>query len=149
MIVAQHDADRQLRGVKAGLKAKVAKLTVLEFHKHYGHLGCCVDCEICRFTKGAARRIYQKVDPHCETRPGFCWHMDTVTWDTRSMQGNVYMTVFRDEASGVFKNLIHYLKSDATDILERFVVTIRADPAFHDCPYKVFSELHLDNAGSS
>ena len=147
VIVAQHDADRQLRGVKSGLKAKVAKLSVLEFHKHYGHLGCCEDCVICRFTKGAARRIYQKVDPHCETRPGFCWHMDTVTWDTRSMQGNVYMTVLRDEASGVFKVLIHYLKSDSPDMLERFVTTIRADPAFHDCPYKVFSELHLDNAG--
>ena len=63
MIVAQHDAYRQLRGVKAELKAKMAKLTVLEFHKHYGHLDCCVDCEICKFTKGAARRIYQKVEP--------------------------------------------------------------------------------------
>ena len=57
------------------------------------------------------------------------------------------MTVLMNKASGVFKILIHYLKSDATDILERFVVTIRANPAFHECPYKVFSELHLDNAG--
>ena len=145
--VGQHESDRSLRGVKSGLKAKAAKLTEAEFHQHYGHIGHMPNCEICKMTKGASRRIYKKVDPHCETRVAYKWHMDTVTWDARSSNGNIYMTVLRDEASGLFKLLIHYLKSDVRDVLKRYVRTIRADPAFHDCPYKVFSELNLDNAG--
>ena len=147
IIVGQHDADRTLRGVKTGLKSKVSKMTVKEFHKHYGHLGCDADCLICKMIKGAARRIYKKVDPHQENRPGFKWHMDTVTWNTRSSRGNRFMTCLRDEASGLFKVLIHYLKDDITDVLKKYIETIRADPCFHDCPYKVFSELNLDNAG--
>ncbi len=39
VIVGQHDADRQIRGVKSRLKSKVAKLTEAQFHKDYGHLG--------------------------------------------------------------------------------------------------------------
>ena len=147
VIVGRHDADRQIRGVKSRLKSKVAKLTEADFHDLYGHLGYMPNCKICKMVKGAARRIYRKVDPHCETRAGFKWHLDTVTWNARSANGHVYMSVLRDEASGFFKILIHYLRDDVVDVLERFIETIREDPAFHDCPYKIFSELNLDNAG--
>ena len=147
VIVGQHDADRQIRGVKSRLKSKVAKLTEAQFHKEYGHLGCMDNCLICRMIKGASRRIFKKVDPHCETRPGFKFHLDTVTWSERSAKGHIYMAVLRDEASGFFKILIHYLKDDVVDVLERFITTVREDPAFHDCPYRIFSELNLDNAG--
>ena len=57
------------------------------------------------------------------------------------------MTVLRDEASGLFKLLIHYLKDDVVGQIKRYIEVIRADPCFHDCPYKVFSEINLDSAG--
>ena len=113
----------------------------------HGHLGTCHDCLICRLTKNAARRIYSKVDPHYETRPAFKWHLDTVTWSARSSQGNKYMTVMRCEASDKFKIFCHYLKSDISQMIYDWILEVRREPAFNDCPYKVISIICLDNAG--
>ena len=147
VLVAQHDADRQVRGVKLGLKTDRQKMTEKQFHENYGHLGCGGDCKICKMVKGAARRIRRKVDPHKETRAAYKFHMDTVTWGVRSSQGNKYTAVLRDEASDNFVAFTHFLKSDIGDIFSRWVDVIRADPVYHDCGYKVCSVLCLDNAG--
>jgi hypothetical protein len=39
------------------------------------------------------------------------------------------------------------MKSDILDMFANWVDIIRADPSYHDCPYKVVSVLCLDNAG--
>ena len=116
-------------------------------------MGSCVGtakrpCLICRLVKGAARKIFSKVDPHREIRPGFKWHMDTVTWSGRtSKQGNKYMTVLRCEACDFYKIFAHYLRSDIMVVIELWIKTIRLDPAFNDCRYKMVSVIMLDNAG--
>jgi site-specific DNA-cytosine methylase len=149
IVIAQHSEDRAIRGTKAGLKSKQQKMPIDDFHEDYGHLGCCGkrQCLICRLVKGAARKIFRKVDPHRETRPGYKWHMDTVTWSDRSEQGNKYMTVIRCEACDFYVVLCHYLRSDVVNMFQNWVRTVRADPAFHDCSYKMISVLCLDNAG--
>ena len=79
VFVGQHEEDCEIRGTKAGLKFGRPKLTELEFHQDYGHLGSCPGCSICKLVKGASRRIYRKVDPHKEERSGHTCNMDTVT----------------------------------------------------------------------
>jgi hypothetical protein len=150
IIIAQHADDKAIRGTKAGLKSKQQKMPIVDFHKGYGHLGSCgckAPCLICRLVKGAARKIFSKVDPHRETRPGFKWHMDTCTWSGRSKQGNKYMTVLRCEGCDYYKVFAHYLRSDIGKILELWIRKVRNDPAFNDCRYKMISVLMLDNAG--
>ena len=152
VIIAQHEDDRVLRGTKAGLKSKQQKMTIKDFHEHYGHMGCDhqkvgESCLICTLVKGAARKIFRKVDPHRETRPGYKWHMDTVTWSHRSGKGNKYMTVLRCEACDFYVIFCHYLKSDIRGMFERWIHAVRKDPAFNNVAYKIASILCLDNAG--
>jgi len=147
ILVGQHDADRQVRGVKLGLKTDKQKLTAKQFHEHYGHLGCGAECMICKMVKGASRRIRRKVDPHKENRVAYKFHMDTITWSDRSSQGNKYTTALRCEGSDQFVAFAHFLRDDIVDIVSRWVEILRADPAYHDCGYKVCSVICLDNAG--
>jgi site-specific DNA-cytosine methylase len=147
VIIGQMDNDYDIRGVKAGLRSNKSKLSELDFHKLYGHLGFCPGCKVCSMSKGASRRIKVKVDPHRETRPGHTWCMDTVTMSHRSEKGNKFLTVLRCEASNKFKLFCHYLKSDIRDMIETWIQETRADPAFHDTPYKMVSRIKLDNAG--
>ena len=58
---------------------------------------------LCKMVKGNMRRIFKKVDPRRETRPGHTWSMDIVTFSDRSEEGCKYCIVLRDYASGVFK----------------------------------------------
>ena len=147
VLIGQHDDDRQIRGVKLGLRTDRQKMTEAQFHDNYGHLGCKADCAICRMVKGAARRIRKVVDSHRETRVAFKFHMDTVTFSHRSSQGSKYCTVLRDEASEAFLVFNQFLKSDIVDMFEEWVDVIRSDPAYYDCGYKVMSIICLDNAG--
>ena len=147
ILVGQHDADRQLRGVKLGLKTEKQKMTEQEFHNHHGHLGCSTDCKVCRMVKGAARRIYRKVDSHKETRAAYKFHLDTITWSDRSRLGNKYTSTMRCEGSDVFKAFNHYLRDDIVDLIDAWVPVLRADPAYHGCDYKIVAVICLDNAG--
>ena len=145
--MGQHEEDLATRGSKSGLKLGRQKPSELQFHTDYGHLGFCPGCRICRMVKGTARRIYRKVDPHKEERAGQTWHTGTVTLDSRSSVGNKYMTILRDEASGIFVVFNHYLKSDILDVFAQWLEVTRRDPAFHNCSYKVISCVCLDNVG--
>jgi len=147
VLVGQHDADRQLRGVKLGLKTDIQKMSCKDFHKFYGHLGCQGDCEVCKMVKGASRRIRKKVDPHKENRVAYKFHLDTITWSDRSSQGNKYASALRCEGSDMFVAFAHFTRDDIVDIIGRWVEVLRADPAYHDCGYKIAAVLCLDNAG--
>ena len=147
VMIGQHPMDCEIRGVKAGLRTEKQRMTELEFHQLFGHIGFCPQCKICKLSKGASRRIRRKVDPHRETRPGHTWCLDTVTFSHRSEQGNKYMTVARCEATGKFRLFFHYLKSDIRDLVEDWIDATRADSAFHKCNYQVISRIKLDNAG--
>lgn len=147
-ILARHPDERQIKGVKAGLKHGRDKLPIKVFHKKYAHIGNCDDtCDICRMIKGCMRRIYKKTDPYKETRPAHTWSMDTVTFSHRSLRGNKYATILRCKATGVIKILFHYLKSDVKVHFEDWVRLIRAQPAYFDLGYPAVSVVVTDNAG--
>jgi len=57
---------------------------------------------ICDMVRGSFRRIYNKVDPHIETRVGHTICGDLLTWSDRSRQGSEYTLVMRCIASGYF-----------------------------------------------
>ena len=147
-ILARHPDERQYKGVKAGLKLSRQKMKGNVFHKKYGHIGNCgSECWICRMVKGVMRRITLKVSPHRETRVGYLWYMDGVTWSHRSLKGNKYMVTLRDVASRAIFKLNLYLRSDRCYHLESFVNRLRSNPAFHGLTYRIFSVLVTDNAG--
>ena len=147
-IIARHPDERQIKGVKAGLKHGRDKLPVKVFCRKYAHIGNCDDtCDICRMIKGCMRRIYKKVDPYRETRPAHTWSMDTVTFSHRSLKGNKYATILRCKATGVIKTLFHYLRSDVKVHFEMWVTQMRAQPAYFDLGYPAVSVIVTDNAG--
>ena len=100
VIQARHPDERQIKGVKAGLKRGKQKMPIMIFHKRHGHIGNIDDaCDICRMIKGAMRRITKKVDPYKETRPGYIWSMDMITFSHRSLEGSKYLICLRDKAT--------------------------------------------------
>mgnify|MGYP003328573820 CR=1 FL=1 len=77
----------------------------------------------------------RKVNPHRELRPGYVFHMDMITWSHRSVEGNKYSIVMRCDACGLFEILNLYLKSDATNAFNDWIVSMRNHPLFADMPY--------------
>ena len=61
------------------------------------------------------RRIQTKHNPHRETRPGYAWALDTITFKDRSEEGNKYLMVLRCMATGAFQYIPLFLKSDAKE----------------------------------
>lgn len=148
VIVARHPDERQIKGIKLGLKHGKQKLPWMKFHKTHAHLGNCDDtCAVCKMIKGAMRRIYKKTVPYKETRVGHTWTMDAITFSHRSLQGSKYLVQLRDLASGVIKTLYCYLKSDAPAHVEQWIQQIRFDPMYSDLPYKPVSLIITDEAG--
>lgn len=147
-IIARHGDERQIRGVKAGLKHGRDKLSIKQFHRDYAHIGDCGDdCQVCRMVKGSMRRIYKYKDPYRDTRPGHTWSMDTITFSHRSLNGSKYATVLRCKATGVIKILCLYLRSDIVTQFEAWVRELRADPAYSNLTYKAVTTIITDNAG--
>ena len=147
-ITARHRDERQIKGIKAGLKHGREKLPIKIFHKRYGHIGNCDDtCDICRMVKGNMRHTYKTVDPYRETRPAHTWSMDTVVFSHRALSGNKYATVLRCKATGVIKILYLYLKNDIVTQFEQWVKEMRAGPAYADLSYPAVSTVVTDNAG--
>ena len=143
----QHAEERTIRGVKMGLKARKSRMTVVEFHEEYQHMGSCPGCKICILVMGCMRRIYKMIDPHEETRPAYLFHMDTITYSHRSSNGNKYETVIKCGASKVYFSLYLYLRSDMLLEFKDWIFKLRNSPAMHGLPYKACTVLRLDNAG--
>ena len=148
VIVARHPDERQVKGIKLGLKHGKQKLPWIKFHKTHAHLGNCDDtCAVCKMIKGSMRRIYKKTVPYKENRVGHTWTMDAITFSDRSLQGSKYLVQLRDLASGVIKTLYCYLRSDAPAHVEQWIQQIRSDPVFTDLPYRPVSLIITDEAG--
>ena len=146
-ITAQHPEDRMIKGTLAGLKRGRSFLSNEDAHQLFGHLGYCKGCKLCAWVKGVMRRIKKKANPHREMRSGFIWAMDLLSWDHASEEGNRYLIVLRCFATGFFKLIPLYLKSDALEAFEEWVCEVRNDPLFSDCNYPVVCFVRTDNAG--
>ena len=143
--------EPSLAGVKAGLPSRDQKLSLADFHRQHGHIGSLDGCETCLKLRKTLRRVYKKIDPYIDTRVGYAWSLDAITWSELSKQGNKYTLVLRDLATG-YVILIHlHTKSDATHELQKLVTKLRVDPRFADVErkygHKIMSEIRTDPAG--
>ena len=149
VVFGQHTDSVQtnIRGVKAGLRARKKAQTIKEFHSDHGHLGCVGPCEICALASGCARRIYKAVDRHVEQRRAWRFDMDILTWEHRAEDGSKYQVVIRERSTGCFWSLYLYKRSDAISEIRKLILKLRSNPAFQGMNYAAWQELHTDNAG--
>ena len=139
--------ENMISGAKAGLKSREKRLTQLALHKRHGHLGHSPGCLICKMVRGSMRRVFTKVDPHVETRPGYTWACDMATWSHASQQGNQYCIVMRDVASGYFVALHAHARSDALELIREWILNARKEPMFARLGFPIVQSLRLDKAG--
>ena len=153
IIIARHRDEKSVKGVKLNMKKDKQKISFMEFHRKYGHLGLASDkaCDVCRMVKGSCRRIMKKHVPYKETRVGFAFSLDMVTFSHRSMQGSKYGMIFRCMATGYLAILPLYMKSDAPDALVTWVTRLRNDPLYSDLSktsgYHMVSIIYTDEPG--
>ena len=143
----RHDDEREIRGVKAGLRKRKRELNAVDFHNEYDHMGCLPNCIICAIVSGSMRRVFRKIDPHIETRPMYYVHMDTITWSHRAFCGSRYEIHVKDAASKLPDSMYLYLRSDSLEAIEQWVIQVRSDPAHADLGYEPIQIIQLDNAG--
>jgi hypothetical protein len=118
-----------------------------EFHTAMAHMGePGTPCEVCNMFKGCPipRPKHTEGRPR-ESRPGHTWHMDMITFRTRSEEGCKYLIVITDETTGTFQLIPLHWKSDATFEIERWIVAMRAHPALRDLDYGFISKIITDN----
>ena len=151
MIIASSSFEREILGVKEGMRTAFKRMKRRDFHERFSHMGVLPSgqkCRICQMAKGVARRIFTRVDPFKETRVGHKWAMDGITFSHRSKQGCKYMIVVRDMASGAFQFMPLYRKSDVVQAFKDWVQHMRNNPLYACMPYHVVSSVRLDNEGS-
>jgi len=140
--------DANLKGTKAGMKSrKLRNMTEFQLHKRRGHLGFYPNCLICRMIRGSHRKIATKHSPFIETRTGYSWVGDTITWSHPSRYGNKYTIVLRDIASGYFACLHLKTRNTSSEALREWIETMRKNPLFSKLGYPIVQALRLDPAG--
>jgi hypothetical protein len=143
----RHAEEREIKGVKAGLRKRKNKMSLRDFHEEHMHMGDCPGCEICILVNGTLRRIMRKVDPHKETRVCHTFHMDTITWSHRGFCGSKYEIHITCEASRWPDSLYLYTKAESLGAIEAWIIQMRLDPNFTGMPYDPVQRIVMDNAG--
>ena len=144
---ARHIEEREIRGVKAGLRKKKRGLSLQDFHEQHMHIGTSPNCKICILAGGCLRRIQRKVDPHKETRVAHTFHLDTLTWSHRGFCGSKYEIHITCEATSFPDSLFLHSKADSLSAIESWIIQMRLDPLFKGMPYEPVQRIVLDNAG--
>ena len=147
VFLSSHLDEREIKGVKAGLRRRKREMTHQEFHEYYDHMGACAPCAICILAGGTMRRIFHKVDPYKEVRPMHTIAMDTITWSHRAYNGSKYEIHFIDLGSDLPDSLFLYSRDESLDRIEDWITNIRSEPAFGTFGYEPVKIILLDNAG--
>ena len=147
VFLSSHLDEREIKGVKAGLRRRKREMTKQEFHEYYCHMGSCAPCAICILAGGAMRRIFHKVDPYKEVRPMHTIAMDTITWSHRAYNGSKYEIHFIDLGSDLPDSLFLYSRDESLARIENWITDIRSEPAFGTFGYEAVKIILLDNAG--
>ena len=146
--IAHHPCMSEIRGATAGISRKgINRMSNSAKHRLFSHMGSCKGCVICILAGGAMRKLYKKVDPYKEIRPGYLITMDIVTFDVESIEGNTYAIVLWDVASEVLWALPIHKRSAVYDVIEDWVKDLRNDPIYDDLPYPIVTIISTDNAG--
>ena len=143
----RHAEEREILGVKAGLRKRKNKMSKKEFHEEHMHMGDCPGCWICILVSGNLRKILRKVDPYKETRVCHTFHMDTITWSHRGFCGSKYEIHITCGASRWPDSLYLYTKSESLNAVEAWIIQMRLDPNFQGMPYIPVQKIIMDNAG--
>ena len=147
--IARHPDDRELRGVREGLKVKKRKISLPNFHKDHGHIGECPDCDICDKVKGVMRRITKRADVIRDRRVGYAWSMDMITLSDRSLEKHKYLIVLRDRSySRVVKLIPLQFKSDAYKEVRKWIISLREDPIHSKNGYEMVDTIVTDHDGA-
>ena len=147
-VQCRHVGEREILGTKAGLKRQFKQMSRKDFHEKFSHMGACPGCRVCEMSRGVMRRIFTKVDPYRETRVGFAWAMDGITFSHRSDQGCKYLCVMRDIATGAFHFIPLFRKSDIVQAFSDWVTSMRRNALYSNLPYPVVSVVRTDNEGT-
>ena len=143
-----HPLMSEIRGATARITRKgINRMSYDDKHCRFCHMGPHPKCKICKMAMGAMRRIYKKVDPYKEIRPGFLIVMDICTLDVESLEGNRYAIVLLDVASDSLWMLPIHKRDEVYNAVETWVLDLRSDPIYDDLPYPVVSLISTDNAG--
>ena len=144
---SRHAEEREIKGVKAGLRRRKNKMSLRDFHEEHMHMGDCPGCQICILSMGTLRRIIKKVDPYKESRVCHTFHMDTITWSHRGFCGSKYEVHITCEASRWPDSLYLYSKKESLNAIEAWIIQMRLDPNFSGMPYAPVQVIVMDNAG--
>ena len=87
------------------------------------------------------------VDPFRDERSAYKFHMDTITYSVRSIEGSRYETVLRCEASHHFISFYLRFKSDLIEQFRDFLKHMREDHLFKMYPYQIMCIIRMDNDG--
>lgn len=120
-----------------------------EFHGALAHMGEPNEpCAVCEMYKGASRAMPRHTHGKpTEKRPGFCWHLDMIVFRERSEEGCKYLLVLTDECTQAVQLLPLYWKSDAVYEIRRWILALRAHPAYVDIDYQIIGRIVTDNEG--
>ena len=141
----------ELDGTITGLRSKISKLNRTSekvCHEERGHIPWRGDCEVCQAMSGVFMNHSRKrVDGFVDRRPCHTFWGDTITFDTRSRQGNKYLFCMTD-GCGFIMCLCLAAKSDLERAFSRWLKRMRADPDYnHHEGYSFCVKVHLDCAG--
>lgn len=149
-LIARHPDDRELRGVREGLKTIKRKQPLSCFHNDHGHIGECPGgCHICDMVKGAMRRINKRADVIRDRRIGYSWSLDMVVMSDRSIEKHKYLCVLRDRSWARYTKLIPLqYKSDAAREIRKWIQSLREDPIYHKLGYDMVTHIKTDHDGA-
>ena len=143
-----HPCMAEIRGATARIsKRGINRMSHDDKHNHFCHMGSNPKCLICRMAGGAMRKIYRKVDPYKEIRPGYIWTMDIMTPDVESLEGNRYQIILMDVASETLSVLNIAKRDQVYDSVEEWLSQLRSNPIYWDLPYPIVCIISTDNAG--
>ena len=142
--------DAVIKGIRRGLRPAVRDLPAYDLHCRLGHIGAHPGCKLCLAVRASLRRYNSKMrNDASETRAGYRWYGDTITWDTPSRYGYQYTVVLIDAATGYFMHYHCRRKDETWPKLIELITNTRANPYFSSTlhGHTFFTELRLDEAG--
>ena len=142
--------DTAVKGVRKGLRTHARELTAQQLHEKLCHFGYLKGCKVCDAVRATLRKYsVSKRNDYTETRAGYRWYGDTITWDVTSRYGYKYTAILIDAATGYILHFHLKRKDDTIDKLKELITKIRANPYYAESKHghRFFTELRLDEAG--
>ena len=136
--------DVDARAVKPGVKGWQRK-TIAQMHADKAHQPFDANCRTCVGSMGVFKRTVGTIDPFIDERPCYCYHVDTVTFDTRSRQGCKYLLVMRC-GSGHFAGIPYESRDLLVGKVGEWIARHRKDPMYNKHDYAFCTKMKLDCA---